>query len=162
MVSRPVLVGALSLFALRVGTVVAYDSVNSELAGTEPRLNQVFLTDGVASLAAGLFGGAPMEPTPSPTAATGMPVFSAVLFLGLMAVISGLGLVERMGRWVPLESVAGFLIVIGMFVVLPDNIGNVNRLPDAVAMAVTAFSNPFYGIVAGEAIALLEQLLPGV
>ncbi|GII64672.1 xanthine/uracil permease [Sphaerisporangium krabiense] len=161
MVSRPVLVGALSLFALRVGTVVSYDTVNSELAGTRPKLNEVFLVDGVASLAAGLFGGAPLEPTPSATAATEMPVFSAVLFLALMTAISAFGLVERMGRWVPLQSVAGFLIVIGVFVVLPDNIRQVNRLPDAVAMAVTAFGNPFYGIVAGEVIALLEHALPG-
>ncbi|TDB91289.1 hypothetical protein E1264_02120 [Actinomadura sp. KC216] len=157
MIARPVLIGALSLFALRLGTVVSYETVNGELApGTEPDLNGAFLVNGAASLASALFGGPPLDPTPSPTAETAMPVASMVIFAAVMAVLAGAGLVERVGRWVPLESVAGFLIVVGAFVVLPENVGDVEDLPDGVALTVTAFTNPFYGIVAGELVQLLH------
>ena len=150
--SWPVLVGAFSVFALRTGAVVSYDTVNAELAGTGQELDGVTLMAGVASLGSSLLGGPPIETTPAPMAATPEPVFSTVLFMGAMAVTTGIGLVGRLGRFIPLHAIAGFLVVLGVPVVLPENLPMVldAAIPGSVALAVTAASNPFYGIVAGQ------------
>ncbi|MDY9925706.1 hypothetical protein [Methanosarcina sp.] len=159
-ISRPVLIGAFSVFALRTGAVVSYDTVNSNLAGVEPHLDGVTLMAGLGSLASALMGGGPIETTPAPMADTPDPVFSTALFMALMAGITLLGLVKRAGDYVPLQAIAGFLIVLGIFVILPDELPLVaeNPLPGAAALAVTALSNPFYGILAGEAVILIMML----
>lgn len=93
--SRSVLVGAFSVFALRTGAVVSYDTVNADLAGEDRALDAVTLMAGLGSLASGLLGGPPLETTPAPMAATPNPTLSTALFMGLMAAIAGLGLVSR-------------------------------------------------------------------
>lgn len=156
MFAPAVLVGAFSLFALRTGSVVSYDRVNSELAGKGPELDGMTVIAGVASLASGLLGGPPIETTPAPMAATAQPVFSTVLFMALMAVVTFVGLVGRLGRYIPLQAIAGFLVVLGVPVILPENLPSVAEAPLAggVALIVTALSNPFYGLLAGQGVAL--------
>lgn len=157
MLAPAVLIGAFSVFALRTGAIVSYDRVNSELAGQEPELDGVTVMAGLGSLASGLLGGPPMETTPAPMADTPRPVFSTVLFMALMAVITFLGLVGRLGRYVPLQAIAGFLLVLGIPVIMPENFPAVADEPLAggAALAVTALSNPFYGLLAGQAVVLL-------
>ena len=157
MVARPVLVGAFSLFALRTGAVVSYSRVNAQLAGQDPALDGLTVIAGVGSLASGLLGGPPIETTPAPMAATPQPVFSTVLFMALMAVLTFAGLVGRLGRHVPLQAIAGFLLVVGIPVIMPENLPTVAQAPLAggTALVVTALSNPFYGLLAGQAIVLL-------
>lgn len=156
-VAPPVLVGAFSLFALRTGALVSYDSVNSDLALQDPQLDAVTVMAGVGSLVSGLLGGPPMETTPAPMAATSHPVLSTVLFMALMAVFTYVGLVGRLGRYVPLQSIAGFLLILGIPVILPENVSSVAETPLAggTALAVTALTNPFYGLLAGQLIVLL-------
>jgi adenine/guanine/hypoxanthine permease len=155
--SKSVLIGAFSVFALRTGAVVSYTLVNADIAGTDPNLDGVTLMAGLGSLASALLGGAPIETTPAPMSAAPMPVFSTTLFMAMMALITFFGLVRKIGRYIPLEAIAGFLIVLGIFVILPQQLPQVmeNPLPGAAALAVTALSNPFYGIVSGELIVLL-------
>lgn len=152
-----VVVGAFSLFALRTGAVVSYDRVNSDLAGQQPNLDGVTVLAGVGSLASGLLGGPPIETTPAPMADTSHPVFSTVLFIALMAVITFVGLVGRLGRYVPLQAIAGFLVVLGVPVIMPDNLPDAGESPLAggTALVVTALSNPFYGLLTGQAVSLL-------
>lgn len=159
MFTRPVLIGAFSVFALRTGAIFSYDRVNSELAGTEPTLDGVTLMAGLGSLLSALFGGPPVETTPAPMAAAPQPVFSTVLFMALMSVITLLGWVTRIGKYVPLQAIAGFLIVLGVPVIMPENLPGVaeNPLAGGTALAVTALTNPFYGILVGEAVALLIE-----
>lgn len=155
--SRPVLLGAFSVFALRVGAVVSYATVNAELARRTPHLDGATVTAGVGSLVSALFGGPPLETTPASMAASPMPVFSTVLFMALMALICFCGLVGRLGRYLPLQAVAGFLVVLGLLVIPPNNLPQAATQPVAggTALAVTALTNPFYGILAGEVVALL-------
>lgn len=156
-VTPGVLIGAFSLFALRTGAVVSYDRVNSDLAGQEPELDAVTVLAGVGSLASGLLGGPPIETTPAPMADTSQPVFSTVLFMALMAVITFVGLIGRLGRYVPLQAIAGFLVVLGVPVIMPENLPTASDSPLAggAALVVTAVSNPFYGLLAGQAVVLL-------
>lgn len=157
LVSGPVLIGALSVFFLRTGAVVSYDTVNAELAGVEPSLDLVTLMAGAASLASSLLGGPPLETTPAPMAAAPQPVLSTALFMTLMAGIAAFGLVSRLGALIPLQAIAGFLIVLGIPVIMPEQLPAAVEQPlaGATALAVTALSNPFYGIVVGSIVAAL-------
>ncbi|MDK3256057.1 hypothetical protein [Blastococcus capsensis] len=157
MIAPAVLIGAFSVFALRTGAVVSYSRVNGELAGQEANLDGVTVMAGLASLGSGLLGGPPLETTPAPMAATPQPVFSTVLFMALMAVLLFFGAVGRLGRYVPLQGIAGFLIVTGIPVIMPENLPAVAEAPlvGGTALAITALSNPFYGLLAGQAVALL-------
>src|SRR5690606_37879949 len=111
---------------------------------------------GVASLVSGLLGGPPLETTPAPMADTQAPVFSTVLFMAVMAVVTFFGLVGKLGRYVPLQAIAGFLIVIGVPIIMPENLPTVSEAPLAggTALIVTALSNPFYGLIAGQLVDL--------
>lgn len=156
MIAPAVLVGAFSVFALRTGAVVSYDRVNSDLAGQNPELDGVTVIAGTASLVSGLLGGPPLETTPAPMADTQLPVFSTVLFMLVMAAVTFFGLVGRLGRYFPLQAIAGFLIVIGVPIIMPENLPTVAEEPlgGGTALIVTALSNPFYGIIAGQLVVL--------
>ena len=80
--------------------------------------------------------------------------------MALMAVLTFAGLVGRLGKFIPLESIAGFLIVLGIPVIMPENLPTAveDPIPGGTALAVTALSNPFYGILAGEAVNLLIEV----
>ena len=160
MIARPVLIGAFSLFALRTGAVVSYGTVNAELANQPANLDLVTLMAGMGSLVSALAGGAPVETTPAPMAAASDPVLSTALFMAIMAGVTLSGLVGRLGRYIPLEAIAGFLVVLGIFVIIPQQLPNLveDPLPGATALAVTALSNPFYGIIAGELVLLVTMI----
>lgn len=161
LLSRPVLVGAFAVFALRTGAVVSYDTVNADIAGTEPTLDMVTLMAGVGSLASGLLGGPPLETTPAPMAAAPNPVLSTALYMTIMAGVAGLGLIRRVGAIIPLQAIAGFLVVLGIPVIMPEQLPTAVESPLAggTALAVTALTNPFYGIVAGELVALVLEFV---
>lgn len=155
--SRPVIMGAFAVFALRTGAVVSYDTVNANLADQEPTLDAVTMMAGAGSLVSGLFGGPPVEATPAPMAEAPDPVLSTVMFMVFMAIIAGLGLIKRIGSVVPLEAIAGFLLVLGIPIIMPEQLPGALESPLAggTALAVTALSNPFYGILAGQLVVLL-------
>jgi adenine/guanine/hypoxanthine permease len=159
--SRPVLVGAFAVFALRTGAVVSYDTVNANLAGQDPTLDSVTFMAGVGSLASALLGGPPLETTPAPMAATPEPVLSTALYMALMAGVCALALVRRVGSFVPLQAIAGFLIVLGIPVIMPEQLPTAleSPIPGVTALAITALTNPFYGIVAGEVVALVTEVM---
>ncbi|MBZ0155424.1 MAG: hypothetical protein K8I29_04310 [Alphaproteobacteria bacterium] len=162
MFSWPVIIGAFSVFSLRTGAIVSYATVNAQIAGgRDPRLDGATLMAGLGTLASGLFGGPPIETTPAPMAAAPQPVFSTVLFMALMAAITLLGLVKRVGRYIPLQAIAGFLIVLGIPVIMPEQMPSAAQSPLAggTALAVTALTNPFYGLLAGEAVVLIQGFL---
>jgi adenine/guanine/hypoxanthine permease len=160
-VSRPVLVGAFAVFALRTGAVVSYDTVNANLAGQDPTLDSVTFMAGVGSLASSVLGGPPLETTPAPMAATPEPVLSTALYMVLMAGVCALALVRRVGTFVPLQAIAGFLIVLGIPVIMPEQLPTAleSPIPGGTALAITALTNPFYGIVAGELVALVSEIM---
>ncbi|MBA2557835.1 MAG: hypothetical protein H0V12_10915 [Chloroflexi bacterium] len=77
-----------------------------------------------------------------------------------MAALTLLGLVSRFGKVVPLQATAGSLIVVRIPVILPENLPAVAEAPIAgsTALAVTAFSNPSYGIVTGQLVSVVVRL----
>lgn len=108
-----------------------------------------------------LLGGAPVETIISATASAPEPVIAGCLMMLIMAAILALGLLQKVGKYVPSSSIAGFLFVLGMFVIFPENaataLAGKEQLVAATTMLVTALVDPFVGLLSG---GLLKILLP--
>ncbi|HUV76917.1 MAG TPA: hypothetical protein VMW06_02555 [Desulfobacterales bacterium] len=142
---------ALALLALRTGTSIAYGGIDSELlAKVQANPDAVNITSGIASFFSGMFGGANVEPIISATAGAPHPVFSGAILLVLMGVILLCGLLPKVGKWVPTQSVVGFLLVLSTMIIIPENLPILLKdpLPGAVAAGVTAAAiDPFLGML---------------
>jgi adenine/guanine/hypoxanthine permease len=151
---------ALSLLALRVGTSIAYPSIDYDIAGI-PQVTgsgaSIFdatnIIAGLSGFASAIFGGAPLEPIISGTAAAPNPILAAALMMAFAAVILLLGLMGRAARYVPLQAVTGFLLVLGTLIIFPENAPvamEADPLVGGVTAVVTAATmDPFIGMIAG-------------
>jgi AGZA family xanthine/uracil permease-like MFS transporter len=151
-VTKPEVIRAtLAILALRTGTSIAYGGIDSELLAKVPaNPDAVNITSGIASFFSGMFGGANVEPIISATAGAPNPVLSGVLLLILMGVILLCGLLPKVGKWVPTQSVVGFLLVLSTMIIIPENLPVLLKDPvtGAVAAGVTAAAiDPFLGMV---------------
>ncbi len=161
---NPVVIrGALALVALRTGTSIAYSGIDSQLAGQTVSVDHTNIIAGVGGMASALFGGAPVEPIISITAAAPNPHYSAALMMGLMGLMLILGFLPKLARFVPLASIGGFLFLIGAAIAIPENIGGImtetDKISGPVTMVVTASTfDPFMGMVAG----ILVRLAIGI
>jgi len=81
----------------------------------------------------------------------------------LMAVILFAGFLPKIGKYVPSESIAGFLFVLGAIVTVPINasaaLGGGNAIVGGVTMTVTAISDPFLGMMAGLIVKCISPLV---
>ena len=83
-----------------------------------------------------------------------------------MAIILVAGLLPKIARYVPNESIAGFLLVLGAIVTVPINaglalqsgLGSPEAIVGGVTITVTAITDPFVGMAAG----LLVRFLIGL
>lgn len=67
------------------------------------------------------------------------------------------GVIGRLGKYLPSQSIAGFLVVIGFALTFAPNLsavsGSDHPMSGYIALGVTAWSkNPFLGMVAGLAV----------
>jgi AGZA family xanthine/uracil permease-like MFS transporter len=74
----------------------------------------------------------------------------------LMAAILFAGFLPKIGRFIPSESISGFLFVLGAIVTVPGNAtaaltggDSSSGLVGGMTMVVTAISDPFFGMLAG-------------
>lgn len=88
------------------------------------------------------------------------PTFNPRMML-IMAVILFAGWLPKIGKYVPSASIAGFLLVLGMFVTFPENaataLAGKEQLVAAATMIITALVDPFVGLLSG---GLLKVILP--
>lgn len=157
-----VLRGALALACLTVGANIAFGSITGGIAGTSQNVDHLTIYSGLADAVSALFGGAPVEAIISATAGAPHPVTAGVLMMGIMAVILFCGLLPKIGKYVPSQSIAGFLLILGAVVTVPGNAaaafagtGAGDTIVAGVTMGVTAFTDPFFGMLAGTALKLL-------
>jgi AGZA family xanthine/uracil permease-like MFS transporter len=181
--NRWVLKGILATFMMNIGGNLAFGKITESLAnlgGERAVVNVDHLTlySAVFDIASGLFGGGCGEAIISGTATSSHPVTSAALLSFGMAAVLLLGLLPKIGKYVPSESIAGFLLVLGVVLTFFPNSnlalggapttnivewvtsggffpylfqGNIAMNFVAVITAlVTCFAfNPFTGLVAG-------------
>ena len=157
-----VLRGALALACLTVGENIAFGSITGGIAGASQNVDHLTIYSGLADAVSALFGGAPVEAIISATAGAPHPVTAGVLMMGIMAVILFCGLLPKIGKYVPSQSIAGFLLILGAVVTVPGNAaaafagtGAGDTIVAGVTMGVTAFTDPFFGMLAGTALKLL-------
>ena len=77
-----------------------------------------------------------------------------IIFMLVMGILVLLGLIGRLGKYLPAQSISGFLLVIGIAMTFAPNLVTVttseNAMSGYIALGVTAWSkNPFLGMVVG-------------
>ncbi|GAA4714380.1 solute carrier family 23 protein [Brevibacillus fulvus] len=154
--SPSILRGALAMVCLNIGANIAFGRINGDIAQTEVNIDTLSVISSVADMVSSLFGGAPVEAIISATSSAPHPVASGVLMMVLMAAILFAGLLPKIGRFIPSQSISGFLFVLGAIVTVPGNAASALAGEDAssgfiggMTMAVTAISDPFFGMLAG-------------
>jgi len=151
------IIGAFSLLSLSIGVTSSFGTINAGISGVPAHLDGLTLMTGIADLPSILFGGAPLASIISGTAAAPWPVLGAVLVMAVLGALLILGLVVKICKYIPYESIAGFLLVIGLFSTFIPNVTNAfatgYTAQAAIALAVTTFTkNPFFGLLAGVAV----------
>ncbi|WP_018664648.1 guanine permease [Heyndrickxia acidiproducens] len=148
--------GALALVCLNIGANIAFGKINAGLASKDVNIDTLTIISSLADMASSLFGGGPVEVIISATASAPHAVFAGVLAMVILAAILLLKLLPKIGKFVPSSSIAGFLFVLGTIVTLPGNAaaaltadGAGSPFIGGITMVITAFSDPFFGMLAG-------------
>lgn len=148
--------GALAMVTLNIGANIAFGGITGDIAGTDVNIDHLTVISSLADMVSAMFGGGPVEAIISATADAPNPVWSGVLMMAMIAVILLAGWLPKIGKYIPSESISGFLIVLGAVVTVPGNAANAllgdelsGGIVGGVTMTVTALTDPFIGMVAG-------------
>lgn len=149
-----VVYGALSLVMLNIGANISFGGITASIANTTQNYDHLSMINALADFPSALFGGPPIEAIISGTAGAPWPVLCGIVFMFAMGILLLLGLIGRLGKYLPAQSIAGFLLVIGFALTFVPNLsavaGSDQPVSGYVALGVTAWSkNPFLGMVVG-------------
>ncbi len=159
--SPRVIRGVLAMVCLQIGGNIAYAGITGSIANTPVNVDHVTLYSGIGDAVSGFFGGGPVEAIISGTGAAPNPWLAGMLMMGIMAVILAVRLLPVLARYVPSESIAGFLFVLGALVAFPANIRlavGADPVLGGVVTVVTAATDPFTGLVSGIVVRWLFSL----
>ena len=165
MFSGKILRGALALACLNIGSNISFGMITGSMTGNDVNpvnIDVLTVVSSLADLISSAFGGAPLESIISATGSAPHPVFSGVLMMSIMALILATGILPKLGKFVPTESIAGFLFILGAFVTVSGNIQPAvaeSPVVGSVTMVVTALFDPFFGMLAGIMIKFLLPLI---
>ena len=153
-INATVILSALSIMMLNVGANISFGGITASIAGTQQNFDHLSIINSLADVPSAIFGGPPIEAIISGTAGAPWPVACGLVFMIAMAVLILTGLVGRLGRYLPAQSISGFLLVIGFALTFAPNLATVaasdNSMSGYIALGVTAWSkNPFLGMVVG-------------
>lgn len=157
--SPRVLKGVLAMCTLQLGGNIAYATATGVLANRPANVDWVSVYCGLGNTVSALWGGSPVGPVISATAAATDPALSAAIFMVAMAVILAARVLPKMIRYIPGQAMAGLTFVVGIFLVFPDNAKMAFEADPLVASATILLSatvDPFVGMAAG---VLLRSLL---
>jgi AGZA family xanthine/uracil permease-like MFS transporter len=148
------LMGGLGFICLNIGSNISFGSITASIANTEPKLNELSLINSLADVPSILFGGMPIEAIISGTAGAPWPVAAGIVMMAVSGALLLTGLMTKIGRYVPSQSIAGFLLIIGFSLTLVPNLGAVaaseSPLEGIAAASVTMLTNnAFIGMAAG-------------
>ena len=157
-----VILGALSLVMLNIGANISFGGITASIAGTTQNYDHLSIINSLADVPSALFGGPPIEAIISGTAGAPWPVLCGIVFMLVCGILILTGLVSRLGKYLPAQSIAGFLLVIGFVLTFVPNLQSVIACEFAVAgfmaLGVTVWSkNPFLGMVVGVLVRFLGQ-----
>lgn len=156
-INATVIVGALSLVMLNIGSNISFGGITASIAGTTQNFDDLSIINSLADVPSSLFGGPPIEAIISGTAGAPWPVACGIVFMLVTGILILVGVIGRLGKYLPSQSIAGFLLVIGFALTFAPNLSTVagsdNPMGGYIALGVTAWSkNPFLGMIAGIAV----------
>ena len=157
-----VIFGALSLVMLNIGANISFGGITASIAGTSQNFDHLSIINSLADVPSALFGGPPIEAIISGTAGAPWPVACGIVFMLVCGILVLVGLVGRLGKYLPAQSISGFLLVIGFALTFVPNLQDVTGSDAPVAgfmaLGVTAWSkNPFLGMVVGVLVRFLGR-----
>lgn len=151
-VNKNIIRSVLGLITLQIGGNIAYASITGSLANAPVNIDMVTLYSGIGDAISSFFGGGPVEAIISGTAVAPNPLISGVLMMLIMAAILLAKLLPKIAKYVPNQSISGFLFVLGAIVVFPTNIGlglEGTPIVGGVTAIVTSATDPFIGMISG-------------
>jgi len=158
---------SLAFICINIGTNIAFGNITAGFAGVPAPIDTLTVINSLADIPAILFGGMPIEAIISATAQSPWPVLAGVLMMALLGFLCLFGLINKLVKYVPAQSLAGFLFIIGFFSTFRPNLVNAfntalvseevtatlhasNTSQAVAAVAITAITkNPFLGLAAG-------------
>jgi AGZA family xanthine/uracil permease-like MFS transporter len=155
---KPAFVGGsvlagLGIICLNIGSNLTFGGITASIAGLQQNFNFLTVINSLADIPAIFFGGMPLEAIISGTAASPWPVAAGIVMMILAGALLFTGILGKLGKYIPVESIAGFLFIIGFKLTLVLNlslISGADASSGIVAFGVTALTkNPFIGLVAG-------------
>ncbi len=146
--------GALSLVCLNIGSNISFGTISAGLAQSAPDFDAITVINSLADIPSVMFGGMPLEIIISGTCATHWPLIAGILMMVISGILLLCGVMNKLSKWIPAESISGFLFIIGFSLTLIPNLVAVSNsdspVEGIVAAAVTTLTkNAFLGIVAG-------------
>jgi AGZA family xanthine/uracil permease-like MFS transporter len=157
------ILGGLGFICLNIGSNISFGNITAGIAGVAPKLNALSFINSLADVPSILFGGMPIEAIISGTAGAPWPVAAGIVMMALSGILLLTGVIGKIGKFVPSQSISGFLLVIGFVLTLVPNFQAVYAgdgvLEGIVAAGVTAIThNPFIGMICGVAVRLTGNL----
>lgn len=163
-INAKIIRGALSLACLNIGANISYGLITGQMTGIKPNpvnLNLLTSTQALADMGTSLLGGAPVETIISATASAPEPVIAGIIMMLIMAVILFAGWLPKIGKYVPSSAIAGFLLILGMVVIFPEDaaaaLAGHHSIIAGITIVTTAVFDPFAGLVTG---GVLKFVLP--
>lgn len=162
--NKAAILSALGLICMGIGCNISFGNITASIAGTTQNLDHLTIVNALADFVSVPAGGLPLEGIISGTAGAPNPILTGVLMMAFIGILILTGAVEKLAKYVPAESISGFLLVIGFVLTTIPSVGGViasgTIAAGMAAMGMTIISkNPFYGMIAGIAVRLLGTLL---
>lgn len=165
-ISPSIIRGALGLMCITIGGNIAFGQVSGAISGVSVNSDHISIYSGLADVLSSLFGGSPISVVISPAAAAPHAKWAAVIMMAIMCVILLSKQLPKVVKFIPSTAVSGTLFILGAVMTVPDNLqaayANASAgtaLASSIALAVTAFVDPFFGLVAGILVNLIAAPL---
>ena len=158
-VTPKILMGALAMVCLNIGSNISFGSITASMAKDASfNVDHLTVISSLADMVSSIFGGAPVESIISATANAPHAVWAGIAMMALMGVILITGILPKLSKYVPSSSIAGFLLVLGVFKTFIINAPTALSTAPSVggtALVATAIANPFVGMLLAVIVRLL-------
>ncbi len=144
------ILAGLGIICLNIGSNLTFGGITSSMAKTDQNFNVLTFINSLIDIPSALFGGMPLEGIISGTAAAPSPVLAGVVMMALAGILCLTGILGKLGKYVPAESIGGFLFIIAFKLTLVLNITLISDSAGVVAFGVGCLTkNPFIALCAG-------------
>ena len=121
-ISISMFLGGLSIICLNIGSNISFGTITASMANMNPKLDILTIINSAADIPSVMFGGIPLETIISGTGGAPWPIVAGAVMMVISGVLILTGLISKIAKYIPAESIAGFLLVIGFVLTLIPNL----------------------------------------